>query len=242
MKIICLKPVKSVTILFVAFISSVALDCNAQIEIDKKIPAEEIFYNDKHTQLFIGELPVLGISSSDFILQKSGKEQVGFENWNSLHKNGFAAKVNVSKYNESIFHFVIELQTGSNDSLNDLFFKLKFLPQNPDLWEECRKDFHWIPNLKSEPSQIASDHVFRSPTVLMMSGNIGAALIPDLDILSKSRPAPHYLDMRFPQNNAPEIIYGIANSWVVPHQYYSKTDEPFFAENGKKTIINKGEP
>ena len=92
-----------------------------------------------------------------------------FDNWNSLKQDKFAVQINISACTKSIIHFEVDLQIDSLIALKDLFLQLKFLPQNPASWSKCRKDFHWIPNIKSKPSQIASDHVFRSPVVLMMA-------------------------------------------------------------------------
>jgi hypothetical protein len=55
----------------------------------------------------------------------------------------------------------------------------------------------------------------------MMSDIVGVALIPDIDLINKNRPAPYYLDMRFSEPEAPKIIYGIAPDKVEPHTYYS---------------------
>lgn len=215
----------------ISFIS--ILHCSAQLIIDSKIERSKVFLDNSNNQLCFGKLPILSLSVSDFVITESDNRFRRFDNWNCLGNEKFAAQINISNYSKNIIHFQIDLKSDSLAILKDLFLQLKFLPHDFAKWSQCRKDFHWIPNIKSEPSQIASDHVFRSPVVLMMSDNIGAALVPDLDLIIDNRPAPYYLDMRFPENQAPEIIYGISNYQVEPHQYYSKNGKPFTIKNGK---------
>lgn len=218
-------------IAFTNFIS--VLECNGQLNIDKSIDAKKVFPDKSNNQVFFGELPILSLDASDFVMQESNNDLKSFDNWNSLKQDKFAAKINISPVTGNIIHFEVDLQIDSLTALKDLFLQLKFLPKNPASWSKIRKDFHWIPNIKSKPSQIASDHVFRSPAVLMMSDLVGVALIPDLDLLKNNRPAPYYLDMRFSENEAPKIIYGISNYQVEPHQYYSKSGEPFLVSKGR---------
>ncbi len=227
---------RKILIYIIAFINFISiLECNAQLIIDKRINLKKVFLDPNNSQVFFGELPILSLSVSDFVIQEYSNGKKSFNNWNSLKRDKFTAQINISSCTGNIIHFKVDLQIDSLIALKDLFLKLKFLPQNPASWSKCRKDFHWIPNIKTKPSQIASDHVFRSPVVLMMSDIDGVALIPDLDLLVENRPAPYYLDMRFPENEAPEIIYGISHNYVEPHQYYSKSNEPFVTK--KKRII-----
>lgn len=216
---------------FINFIS--ILECNAQLIIEKKIDQKKVYLDHTNSQLLFGELPIISLSASDIVMQEQSNSLRRFDHWNFLKQDKFEAQINISEYAENIIHFEVELKTDSLIAVKDLFMQLKFLPQNPDSWSKCRKDFHWVPNIKSSPLQVASDHVFRSPVILMMYDSVGVALIPDLDLLPKNRPAPYYLDMRFPENDAPEIIYGISKYQVEPHQYYSKSDEPFVVKKGR---------
>lgn len=225
---------KNITVYLITFIIFILfLESNAQLSIDEKISHKKVSLNQDNNQLLFGELPILSLSASDFVMMEYNDVIQKIDNWNSLQQDKFSAQINILAYTKNIIHFEVDLQIDSLVALKDLFLRLKFLPQNPALWSQCRKDFHWIPNIKSKPSQIASDHVFRSPVVLLMSESIGVALIPDLDLLVENRPAPHYLDMRFPENKAPEIIYGITQNQVENHQYYSKSGEPFVASQGR---------
>lgn len=208
------------------------LKCNAQVLIHKNLEPDKVRLDQTSNTIYFGKQPVLSLSLSDFVIEDSIGIVV-FDNWNNLRQNKVNAQIEISEYAENIYHIGINIQTGPSVALKDLFVQLNFIPQNPALWIKSRHDFHWIPNIKSKPSQIAADHVFRSPVVMMMSGNIGAALIPDLVLLNENRPAPHYLDMRFSENEAPRIIYGLTNYKTESHVYYVKSGAPFLIKNGK---------
>jgi hypothetical protein len=65
--------------------------------------------------------------------------------------------------------------------------RFRFLPARKSLWAEAVESFHWILNIKSTPEHFASDHVFRSPAVILMSGCRGVALIADLNVESTKK-------------------------------------------------------
>jgi hypothetical protein len=213
------------------FIST--LECDAQLQFIKNIDTKKAFFDDNFNRIYVGELPVFSLSVSDIVIHESENGIKSFDNWSVLNKEKTKPQINITEHSENILHFEIVMRIDTFIDIEDLFLRLKFLPQNQDSWIKCRKDFHWIPNIKSGPSHIASDHVFRSPVTIMMSDSVGAALIPDLDLLTENRPAPYYMDMRFKENQAPEIIYGISNYQVEPHQYYSKSKETFYVKKGK---------
>ena len=112
--------------------------------------------------------------------------------------------------------------------ISRLGFRFRYLAQAPQTWDACRKSFHWLPNIKTSPNQFAGDHVFRSPAVILTQPDgLGAALVPDLDLLARDRPAPHYLDMGFPENEPPWMEWGLASQRVTGHVYYEPTGELF---------------
>ena len=208
------------------------LRCQAQVLINKNLEHDKVRFDNTSKTIFFGKQPVLSLSLSDFVIEDS-TGIVKFANWNDLELGKVKAQIEISEYAKSIYHLRIDIQTDPSVALKDLFVQFDFIPQNQALWSKSRHDFHWIPNIKSKPSQIAADHVFRSPVVMMMSETIGTALIPDLDLLDENRPAPHYLDMRFPENDAPKIIYGLTNYKADSHVYYVKRGDPFLIKSGK---------
>lgn len=229
-EIVLLRNIVYILVIF-KFIST--LECDAQSQFLKNIDTKKAFFDDNVNRIYVGEHPVFSLSVSDIVIHESGNGIKSFENWSFLNQEKTKPQINTTDHGENILHFEIVMKIDTFIDIEELFLRLKFLPQNQDSWIKCRKEFHWIPNIKSESSQIASDHVFRSPVTIMMSDSIGAVLIPDLNLLTENRPAPYYMDMRFMENRAPEIIYGISNYQVEPHQYYSKSKETFNVKKGK---------
>lgn len=222
-------------ILFIFSIFSTT-ECDAQSHFLKNIDTKKAFFDDNFECIYFGEQPVFSLSVADMVIQESGHGIKSFDNWFIFNHKKTKPQINITEHSENIVHLEIVMRIDTFIDIEDLFLRLKFLPKNQDSWIKCRNDFHWIPNIKSKPNQIASDHVFRSPVTLIMLDSVGAALIPDLELLTKNRPAPYYMDMRFTENEAPEIIYGISNYQVEPHQYYSKNKKAFNVDNGKLHI------
>ena len=157
----------NITICFIASVWFFSItDCNAQLIIENKIASDNISYDQKEGLVYFGNLPVLSLSASDFVIEEYGDGMKKLFNWNNLRQDNLSARITISESSRNIIHFECDLQADSLTRLRDLFFQLKFLPRDTAAWSKCRKDFHWIPNIKSKPSQIASDHVFRSPVLL----------------------------------------------------------------------------
>jgi hypothetical protein len=131
-----------------------------------------------------------------------------------------------------IHHVVWTVRVPESARVQEIAARFRFLPDMPEAWWAARRDFHWIPNIKAAPHQIAADHVFRSPAVLTMSGSAGVAVIPDLDVLRESRPAPQFLDLRYEENEAPLIEYGLTPSQPEGHVYYKRSGESFQVPGG----------
>lgn len=109
--------------------------------------------------------------------------------------------------------------------------RFRFLPDEPSAWPEAGKAFHWIPQIKEKPHQIAADHSFRSPVVIVTAARTAVAVIPDVEVLASSRPASHFLDLRFPEGEAPIIDYGVADSRPEGHIYFGRTGKPLRADS-----------
>ena len=218
---------------FLIFITGVIVvaNCNAQLIIDKGIKDEKIRVDGN--RILFGKSPVLSLSASDLKIEDNTSSVVSFDTWNDLTQDKYSGQFRISQYGENTFHVIVDMKVDPLVSLKELSLKFDFFPDNPEVWNDSRNDFHWIPNIKSKPEQIASDHVFRSPSVMMMSGKTGVALIPDIAVLSENRPAPHYLDMRFGEDKAPVIIYGIANYKVDGHVYYTRSGDAYSVKDGK---------
>jgi hypothetical protein len=205
----------------------------AQLTIDKYIRSQ-VHLDEKLKSISIGTPTILKITASDFAIHYYSGEKEEITNWQNLKLNHVYNQITITSGSDSIIHLQCELSFFDPiPELKEIYLRFHFLPQNPELWEEARNDFHWIPNIKSKSEHMASDHVFRSPVVIMMADSTGVAVIPDLDLIKQNRPAPYYLDMRFIENESPQIEYGIAHYMTEAHQYYFKTGEPFLPCNNR---------
>ncbi|MFA6449062.1 MAG: hypothetical protein WCX65_06340 [bacterium] len=86
-------------------------------------------------------------------------------------------------------------------------------------------DFCWIPHLRREPDHVIGDQIFRSPAVIYQTGKIMAALVPDLDVLSKRRAMPTALDARIdnPAAGAPAFWYGFCSYKNDGHLFFRQS-------------------
>ncbi|HPI76270.1 MAG TPA: hypothetical protein PLK80_06005 [bacterium] len=83
-------------------------------------------------------------------------------------------------------------------------------------------DYIWIPHLRRDSEHVIGDQIFRSPAVIYVKGEIGAALIPDLDILKANRRLPTALDAKVenPGLDAPLFGFGFRQYEVDGHVFF----------------------
>ena len=131
-------------------------------------------------------------------------------------------------------HMHVTDRVAEGGSVGKLFSTFYFLPDNHAQRRSEPLDFAWIPNLHWNHDDVCADHAFRSPTVMLLSGGLYAALIPDLDVLSRNRPAiRHALDYRAPglqapgedavESEVPRFSYGFC-SWQAYGATYFRHD------------------
>ena len=93
----------------------------------------------------------------------------------------------LTQENHMKFHIQYRIQAKEEIELIKLgvFYKI-LLGDTPD--------FTWVPHLRPQKAFVIGDHVFRSPVLLYMKGKYAIGMIPDLNLLSKYRMIPTYLD------------------------------------------------
>ena len=74
--------------------------------------------------------------------------------------------------------------------------------------------FNWAPHLTPTDQHIIAQHVFRSPALIVTSGEKQLAIIPDLDLLKKNNPVDWYMDMNAVGNT---LTLGLSESSVKEH-------------------------
>lgn len=105
----------------------------------------------------------------------------------------------------------------------------QFMSGRSGCHEMVKKSFHWIPNIKNKPEQVAVEHTFRAPAVIVSADGYTAALLPDLNAPKQGTP-DRFLDLRLAQTetDAPAVFtYGIGNAKTSGHVYYELDGTPF---------------
>lgn len=92
-------------------------------------------------------------------------------------------------------------------------------PVEHDDWQvrltpSFRPSFHWAPHLTPTNEHIIAQHVFRSPALVVTSGEKRLAVIPDLSLLGSQQPVEWYMDLNAGENI---LTLGLSRSRVKEH-------------------------
>lgn len=180
--------------------------------------------------LQLGSERIISLDAGEFRLNGDGVQLPPSRDWRNLRSPETEVSTAVRLVSPGVLHVEWKVNFTSAPKLREVAARFRVFASRPGAWESARQDFHWIPNIKAAPNQIAADHVFRSPVVMVLAGDAGVAVIPDLDVLRTNRSAPHFLDLQFPKGEAPFIEYGMAPSRPEGHVYYTRTGEVFTPE------------
>jgi hypothetical protein len=111
-------------------------------------------------------------------------------------------------------HLHVHLR-GTTPQIERVLASYAFAPGKPDTT--------WAPGLRGRSELVIGDHFFRSPAVVAQKGSLSAALIPDLDVLSKNRPIPTIIDLNCAGDicDKPLLSYGFCDHRLVAHVAYA---------------------
>lgn len=122
--------------------------------------------------------------------------------------------------------------TAAEDvSVNRIFDRYDFVAA-PGEAGGTTLDYWRVPHLRPRSDMVIGDHVFRSPALMMRKGGLFFALVPDLDILSRSCPPPgraateacprYYMDFLLAggENQSPAAVFGLGRCRVHGHVYF----------------------
>jgi hypothetical protein len=140
--------------------------------------------------------------------------------------NGIKENFIIDTISEGVYHLKITILTERPLSVRNLEIPLQFMHDSAAIWDEVRNSFHWVPNLKKNPEDILSQHIFRSPAIILTHKQSVVSIIPDLEAMRTFPKTPYYLDLDFGING---IIasYGLSNYKVRQHVYYEHMDSSF---------------
>lgn len=87
-------------------------------------------------------------------------------------------------------------------------------------------DYVWAPILRPDDEHVIGDCAFLSPAAIVQHGRYSAAMIPDLDMLSDSRPMPAALDLDVKNGllGSPLLSYGFCGYETTPNGNYCRHD------------------
>ena len=112
--------------------------------------------------------------------------------------------------------------------LAHLWSHFYFVPDGRSMGYALPLDFAWLPNLHKDASDICGDHFFRSPAVITVGNGLYAAIVPNIDVLTRDRIVAHALDLRNFAHSAahpygvPRLSYGLCPWKAKPHVYTEK--------------------
>ncbi|MES1218388.1 MAG: hypothetical protein ABUT20_22975, partial [Bacteroidota bacterium] len=138
----------------------------------------------------------------------------------------FSHDVNIKKINAHLFHVRVNILPGKEMQPASIDIPLTIEVNSIEEVQKAKKNFHWLPNIKSSPEQVISQHVFRSPCIILTIKNNSLVFIPDVVAIKNNSIAPYYMDLQYGQKNI-TLHYGLSNYDVASHQYYKKNNKPF---------------
>ncbi len=153
------------------------------------------------------------------ITDRSGKKA-------DLKSDGIKESIKIDTIGKGIYHLKFTISAVEPVSILNLEIPLQFMPDSAVIWEEVKNSFHWVPNLKKDPGDIFSQHVFRSPAIILTHKQSVLSVIPDLEEMRTYPETPYYLDLNFGSDGI-TISYGLSNYRTKQHVYYEHSDSSF---------------
>jgi hypothetical protein len=139
---------------------------------------------------------------------------------------GFKESFKIDTISKGVYHLKITFSSDRLRRIRNLEIPLQFMHDSAAIREEVRNYFHWVPNLKKNPEDVISQHVFRSPAIILTRKQSAVSVIPDLNSMKTYSETPYYLDLKFGDNGT-VISYGLDNYKVRQHVYYERSDSSF---------------
>ncbi len=101
-----------------------------------------------------------------------------------------------------------------------------FLPDGHILSVGEQPDYTWAPSLRPADDHVIGDYSFHSPVAIVQTGQLAAALVPDLDLLGRHRPMQTCLDLDLSNGllPAPLLSFGFCGYEQVYGGSYARHD------------------
>lgn len=127
--------------------------------------------------------------------------------------NALAMRLTIAERGRRVRCEVENALAGPRPVVEYLMSSYAFLPGGRTFACGEEPEFTWAPNLRPTNDAIIGDLAFFSPAAIVQHGRYAAALIPDVDLLSKQRPIPASLDLDASNGLlfAPLLSYGFCD-------------------------------
>jgi len=125
-----------------------------------------------------------------------------------------------------LYHLKIKITTEKPVKIKNIEIPLQFMADSAGISGKIKTSYHWVPNLKLDSTDIISQHVFRSPAIILTYHKASVSIVPDLKLMESYNDAPYYLDLKFSEK---EVIasFGLSDYRVRNHVYYERSDSLF---------------
>lgn len=150
---------------------------------------------------------------SDVQLHRPDADSVVVGLSGAMQGNSVMMRITI-RQDSNIVHCEVEnALAGPRPAVEYLMSSYAFLPGGRTFASGEEPEFTWAPNLRPTSDAVIGDLAFFSPAAIVQHGRYAAALMPDVEMLSKNRPMPASLDLDL--NNgllfAPLLSYGFCD-------------------------------
>lgn len=143
-----------------------------------------------------------------------------------LQSNGISTDLKIDSLESGLYHLRFIISAEKPFKARNLEIRLQYMSDRPDNWDEVKHSFHWVPSLKKDPGDIISQHVFRSPAIILTHRDNAVSVIPDLDDMKTSTEIPFFMNLYFLDKGI-FVSYGLSKYRTKNHVYYEHSDSSF---------------
>ena len=130
---------------------------------------------------------------SDVRLRRPGEDRVVVELRDSVQGHELVMRITIET-GSKVIRVTVE-DSPPDTAIEYLMSSYAFLPDGRILELDDEPPFTWAPSLRPASDAVIGDAAFFSAAAIIQHDRFAAALIPDLDMLSRHRPMPTALDL-----------------------------------------------
>lgn len=139
---------------------------------------------------------------------------------------GINKEYTIDTIEPGLYHLKIKITTEKPVKIKNIEIPLQFMADSAGISGKIKTSFHWAPNLKLDSTDIISQHVFRSPAIILTYNKASVSIVPDLKLIGSYNDSPYYLDLKFSEKEV-TASFGLSGYKVRGHVYYEPSDSLF---------------